>query len=125
MTAWWEERRPQLILGSTLVVLAIVSLFGSWKTGHDQAEVSRKLTDYVQCQQRWTTFLYASLTSGRQVNSEAQAALDELVDAVTQARSSEETRQALERYKLAREKQKVTATENPLPPPPGEVCELQ
>lgn len=122
---WWNQKRPQLIIGVVLVLLAIVSLAGSWKTGRDQATQSQKLTAYVQCQQRWNSFLYVSLTTGRQANSEAQAALDNLINAVTEAKSPSDTRAALLKYNEARERQKITATENPLPPPPGEVCELQ
>lgn len=111
------SRRVQYLIGVVLLLFAIGSLIGSWKTSHD-------LTDYVKCQQEWNSFLYVSISRSRGAGVEANQALDDLVDAVTQAKSAAETRAALERYKAARAKQKETAATNPLPPPPEEVCKV-
>jgi hypothetical protein len=120
----WAHRRWQLVIGSILVLLAVLSLFGSCKASRDLSKSNGKLTSYVQCQQRWNSFLYVSLNSARTSSTEANQALDNLIDAVTQAKSPEETRAALETYKTARTKQKQTTADNPLPPPPEEVCEI-
>jgi hypothetical protein len=107
-----------------LVVIAILSLLGSLDNSRRLNKSNAELRHYVQCQQQWNGFLYISITRGREASTAATQALDELIDAVTQAKSPADTRAALEKYKAARTNQNQVATDNPLPPPPEEVCEV-
>lgn len=115
---WTRRERVILMLAAIATfTVASVSLVGSWNT-------SAKLTSYVQCQAQWNQFLQSSLDARNGAASEATSAMDELVDSVTNAKSREETKAALEKYKMARANQLETQKNHPLPPPPDEVCEL-
>jgi cell division protein FtsX len=105
------------ISGLLATLAAMVALIGSWQT-------SDHLTAYVQCQSQWNGFLHRALEARTGANASATAAMDELVNAITDAKSTQDTRDALQKYKNARANQVLTQQQNPLPPPPDEVCEI-
>jgi cell division protein FtsX len=116
--AWTRRERIILLLCAIATFLvSTVSLVGSWET-------SSTLTTYVQCQSEWNSFLHKALEARTGASVEATAAMDELIDAVTTAKSGEDVRVALTKYKAARANQLQKQKENPLPPPPNEVCEI-
>lgn len=119
MPTAWTRRERVILLAAAIVTFAvsIVSLAGSWTT-------SAHLTTYVKCQSQWTTFLHNALEARTGANNEATAAMDDLINAITEAKSSDETRAALAKYKAARANQIKKQNENPLPPPPNEVCDI-
>lgn len=112
-----RERYILLIAAITTFSSASVALVGSWRTSAD-------LAHHVQCQSEWNTFLHRALEARTGAGAEATAAMDDLINAITQAKSPEETREALNRYKAARANQIQKQRDNPLPPPPDEVCEI-
>lgn len=115
---WTRRERFILIIAAIATfIVATVSLVGSWQT-------SSNLTQYVQCQSEWNSFLHRALEARTGANAEATEAMDELINAITEAKSSDETRAALNKYKAARANQVQKQRENPLPPPPNEVCEI-
>lgn len=114
--AWTRRERIILLLCAIATFLvSTVSLVGSWQT-------SAHLTAYVHCQAEWNSFLNRALDVRTTAGTEATAALDDLIDAVTQAKSGADTLAALNKYKAARANQIQKQQENPLPPPPNEVC---
>lgn len=119
MLGGWTRREQIILLLCAIAtfIVSTISLVGSWET-------SSKLTTYVQCQSQWNTFLHKALEARTNSGAEATLAMDELVDAITEAKSADDTRAALARYKEARANQLRTQNENPLPPPPDEVCEI-
>lgn len=112
-----KQRAFQLGVSWILLIVVAVTLGMSWHTSH-------QLTNYVQCQAEWNTFFHNSIRAARGASAPAQVALDELINAVSESKSREETRAALEKYKKARLEQQRVQAEVPLPPPPKEVCEL-
>lgn len=112
-----RERYIMLVAAITTFIVATVSLVGSWQTGSH-------LTKYVQCQSEWNSFLHRALEARTNASTEATIAMDELINAITEAKSAEETRTALNKYKAARENQIQKQRDNPLPPPPEQVCEI-
>lgn len=119
MPGVWTRRERVILLTAAIATFTVstVSLVGSWQT-------SSHLTDYVQCQSEWNSFLHRALEARTGANAEATAAMDDLVNAITEAKSSDDTKNALSRYKIARANQIATQNDNPLPPPPNEVCEI-
>lgn len=116
--AWTRRERQILLLAAiTTFVVSIISLVGSW-------HANEELTAYVQCQSKWNSFLHRALEARTDANSEATSAMDQLIDAVTQSKSPDDTRAALAKYKAARANQLEKQRENPLPPPPDEVCTI-
>lgn len=113
----WTRRERYILLIAAIATFAVasVALVGSWQT-------SSNLTQYVKCQSEWNSFLHRALEARTNAGAEATAAMDNFIDAVAQAKSSEDVRTALTKYKEARAKQLSTQQENPLPPPPNEVC---
>lgn len=115
---WTRRERIILLLAAIATfAVAIVSLAGSWQTGSH-------LTKYVQCQSEWNSFLHRAIEARTNAGAEATAAMDELIDTVTQAKSADQTRAALAKYKEARANQIQKQLENPLPPPPEQVCSI-
>lgn len=112
-----RERYVLLIAAVATFMVATVSLVGSWQTGSN-------LTRYVQCQSEWNSFLHRALEARTSAGAEATAAMDNFIDAVALAKSNEDIRAALARYKEARANQLKTQQENPLPPPPEQVCAI-
>lgn len=110
-----RERYIMLVAALTTFIVATVSLVGSWQTGSN-------LTSYVKCQSEWNTFLHSSLEARTNVGAEATIAMDNFINAIAEAKSNTDVRAALDKYKEARAKQLKTQQENPLPPPPSEVC---
>lgn len=115
-----------------LIVVAIISLVMSFQATNEQKKTSERakrtadnLSSYVKCQAEWTNFLYKSTATARQGNQNTQKALDDLVNAVASAKSADDSRAALARYKQARAEQLAALEKNPLPPPPEQVCELR
>lgn len=121
----FANRTRANIIGILLTLAALVSLGFSWKSTADNNKQSAQLTSFVRCQSDWTNFFYQAITAGRTANADAQAALDDLVQTVSNAKSRAETEAALERYKAAREKQKQSLTDHPLPEAPKEACQLE
>ena len=115
MVGFVRKINGHTIISWLLTIFAIVALVMSWRT-------SSNLTQYVQCQAEWNTFLHKALAAGRTANADAQAALDELIVAVSESKSATETRAALDKYKEARAAQIIAQRENPLPEPPEKVC---
>lgn len=115
----WTHRERVILLVTAILTftVSIVSLTGSWQTG-------ARLTSYVKCQSEWNSFLHKALEARTNAGAEATAAMDDLVNAITEARSADDTRAALARYKEARANQIKAQNEHPLPPPPEEVCEI-
>lgn len=113
----WTRRERIILLIAAIATFSAssVALVGSWQTG-------THLTAYVQCQSEWNTFLHQALEARTSASAEATVAMDNFIDAVAQAKSSEDIRNALAKYKEARARQLKTQQENPLPPPPNEVC---
>jgi uncharacterized protein YaaR (DUF327 family) len=107
-----------------LLLVAIVSLFMSFRATQQEMKTNQKLTAFVRCQAEWTSFLYKANQAGRNANANTQRAMDDLVNAVGEAKSEEDTRAALARYKKARAEQNLSLEQNPLPPPPEQVCSL-
>jgi hypothetical protein len=125
-----EERQKQHMRkwDMTVYVVIMILVLGtlgqaviSYRSQHEQNDA---LKAYVKCQADWTNFLYKSTAAGRQGNQNTQKALDDLVNAVASAKSPAESRAALDRYKQARAEQIAALEQNPLPPPPDQVCEL-
>jgi cell division protein FtsX len=115
---WTRRERFILIIAAiTTFIVASVSLVGSWQTGSN-------LTAYVQCQSQWNSFLHRALEARTNASTEATVAMDELINAITEAKSADQTREALNKYKAARANQLQKQRENPLPPPPDQVCEI-
>lgn len=115
---WTRRERIVLLIAAVATFSAsTVSLVGSWQTGSN-------LTQYVTCQSEWNSFLYRALEARTGASAEATEAMDELISAITQAKSADETRAALNKYKAARANQVEKQRENPLPPPPDQVCEI-
>lgn len=112
-----NQKKAALIMAIIMFVVATLSLAGSWDT-------SRKLTEYVQCQAEWNKFLHTALNARTNAGAEATLAMDELINAISESRSPEQSRAALTKYKEARAKQIQTQQEHPLPPAPDEVCEI-
>lgn len=116
MQGWTRRERYILLLAALFTFsVSIVALVGSWQTGSN-------LTTYVQCQAEWNSFLHQALEARTNAGAEATAAMDNFIDAVAQAKSSEDIKVALAKYKEARANQIKTQHDNPLPPPPNEVC---
>jgi len=115
----WTRRERIILLVAAIATFTVstVSLVGSWQTGSN-------LTQYVQCQSEWNSFLHRALEARTNASTEATTAMDELINAITEARSADQTREALSKYKAARANQIEKQRENPLPPPPEEVCEI-
>lgn len=120
------------IISIVLSLLVGLCLIVSLKSSTDQAENSaavkknnEQLRDYVKCQADWTNFFYAAITASRSANAETTAALDQLINSISTAKSTQESEQALNTYKAARTKQLEAQTKNPLPPPPNKVCQLE
>jgi hypothetical protein len=116
--------RSNRVVSIILLLVAIISLFFSFHATMQEKKTNQRLTSYVKCQAVWTSFLYKANQAGRNANANTQKAMDDLVNAVGEARSEEDTRAALDRYKKAREEQNVSLEQNPLPPPPEQVCSL-
>lgn len=115
---WTRRERAVMLLAAILTfTVAIVSLVGSWQT-------SANLTTYVKCQSEWNSFLHRALEARTGASTEATAAMDNFINAVAEAKSSDDVRAALAKYKEARANQLKTQQEHPLPPPPNEVCEI-
>jgi len=116
-SASWTRRERLILLTAAIATFAVstVSLVGSWQTGTN-------LTQYVQCQSEWNSFLHRALEARTNSSAEATAAMDNFIDAIAQAKSNDDVRTALAKYKEARANQLRTQQENPLPPPPNEVC---
>lgn len=113
------------IVGLLLVVVAIFSLIKSFQTSQDVTTSNRQLTAYVKCQTDWTTFLHKAITIRSDTSAQATQAMDDLITSVLEAKSSEDVKIALEKYKAARQLQIDSRTQNPLPPPPNDVCKLK
>lgn len=118
------DRRFRLFGAIALFLVAIIALGGSWKSSLDLEHSNQQLKSYVRCQTEWNSFLHRALEARTNAGAEATAAMDDLVNAITEAKSAVDTRAALARYKAARANQIVTQQQNPLPPPPNEVCTL-
>lgn len=115
----WTRRERYILLIAAIATFAVstVALVGSWQTGSN-------LTQYVQCQSEWNSFLHRALEARTNASTEATEAMDALINAITEAKSADETRAALNKYRAARANQLQKQRENPLPPPPDEVCEI-
>ena len=115
----WTRRERYILLIAAIATFAVstVALVGSWQTGSN-------LTQYVQCQSEWNSFLHRALEARTNAGAEATEAMDSLINAITEAKSADETRAALNKYRAARANQIQKQRENPLPPPPDEVCEI-
>lgn len=121
-----EERKSiQLFAAIAILLVAVISLGGSWITSRDLQRSNQQLKSYVKCQTEWNSFLHRALEARSNASAEATVAMDDLIDAVTQAKSADDTRAALAKYKAARANQVQKQRENPLPPPPDEVCEIK
>jgi hypothetical protein len=116
--------RANRAISTVLLFVATVSLVMSFIATHHDRETNKRLTTFVKCQAEWTSFLYKANQAGRNANANTQRAMDDLVNAVGEAKSAADTRAALERYKKARAEQNASLAANPLPPPPEAVCEL-
>jgi len=112
-----RERAILLIAAIATFMVSTVSLVGSW-------QANQHLTQYVKCQSEWNNFLYLALNARTNSSVEATAAMDNLIDAVTLAKSANDTRAALTKYKEARANQIQEQKDHPLPPPPNEVCKI-
>lgn len=119
-----KERIRVAVAGISILLVALISLIGSWQANAELSDQNKNLTKYVQCQAEWNTFLYRALEARTHAGNEATAAMDDLVNAITQAKSPDDTRTALAKYKTARANQIATQQQNPLPPPPNEVCQI-
>lgn len=106
-----------------LFLVVGISLIGGFYTNSRTTSTNQQLTKYVQCQADWNSFLSRALEARSGAASEAQAAMDQLVSAVSQAKSDEEVRTALENYQAARTRQIQTLKDNPIPKPPDELCD--
>lgn len=115
----WTRRERTILMLAAIATFTVstVSLVGSW-------QANNHLTEYVKCQSQWDTFLYSALTARTNAGTSATAAMDDLIDAVTQAKSANDTRAALAKYKEARANQIQEQKDHPLPPPPDEVCQI-
>lgn len=115
----WTRRERYILMTAAIATFAVsaVALVGSWQTGSN-------LTSYVQCQSEWNSFLHRALEARTGANAEATEAMDQLINAITEAKSATETREALAKYKAARANQVQQQRDNPLPPPPNEVCAI-
>jgi len=122
----WTTRERYILLLAAIAafIVSTISLVGSWQTSAHLAQNSAHLTQYVQCQSEWNSFLHRALEARTNAGTEATAAMDDLINAITEAKSAEETREALNKYKAARANQLEKQRENPLPPPPNAVCEI-
>jgi cell division protein FtsX len=123
----WTHRERIILLLAAIATFAVstVALVGSWQTSSNLTRTSNDLTHYVKCQSEWNSFLHKALEARTGAGAEATAAMDDLINAITQAKSSDETREALNKYKMARSNQVLKQQENPLPPPPEEVCDIK
>jgi type II secretory pathway component PulM len=119
-----DRERASQAVGIALLVVALVALGFSWRASIRLSQQSDELKHYVQCQAEWTAFLHSAVAASRDASAEAQVALDDLINAITTAKSREESAAALARYIQAREEQKKVQAQNPLPPPPKEVCHI-
>lgn len=117
--------RTNRAVGLVLLAMCLITLMLSWRASAKSTESNTHLRAYVSCQAEWTTFLYKAIATNRTANGEAQAAMDDLVSTVSEAKSEVDTRAALVRYKAAREAQIKAQQENPLPPPPKQVCQIK
>ena len=122
---WTPREQKPLLYGAIVIFLvAIIALGGSWQANRELEHSNQQLQSYVRCQTVWNSFLHRVLEVRTNAGAEATAAMDELVNAITEAKSADDTRAALTKYKAAREKQLLTQQQNPLPLPPDEVCTI-
>lgn len=122
---WTPRERKLLLFGAIIAfMIAVISLGGSWNSNREAAQSNQQLKNYVRCQTEWNSFLHRALEARTSASGEATAAMDELVNAITEAKSADETRSALAKYKAARANQLLAQKNNPLPPPPDKVCTI-
>lgn len=119
------SKRWLLIVAIAIFGVIALSLFGSWRTNVELQEQQDRLKHHVSCQTSWNSFLSRSLEARSTASFEAQAAMDELIRAISESTSPDESRRALAIYKAAREKQIATLKKNPIPKPPEEICNLK
>jgi hypothetical protein len=115
----------QNAVGLLLTAIAIVSLIMSWSASIQEHKQSVRVQSYVQCQADWTNFLYQSIQANRGAATDANKALDELINTISTSTSRAQSAAALEKYKQARAQQVKSQNDNPLPPAPKTVCQLE
>jgi hypothetical protein len=125
VSSFFMNRKVQTAVGFLLTAVAIVSLIFSWRATAKEQHSNKQLKEYVQCQADWTNFLYQAITANRGATSAANSALDELIKTISTSTSRAQSAAALEKYKQARAEQIKSQTDNPLPPAPKTVCQLE
>lgn len=121
----FTHKRVANTVGIVLTLVAIISLVFSWKASADERDSNHRLKTYVQCQADWNNFLFIAIQASRNANADTTQALDDLIKSISSASSAADSRAALTRYQEARDKQKLSQTQNPLPPPPRSICKLE
>jgi hypothetical protein len=101
-------------VGFIILATVAVSMFMSW---HSTAQLS----DYVECQARWSQAYAQSAAQRAEAAADDRAALDRLVAAVAEATDRNQTRTALALYRQARATADQQRAENPPPEPPA-IC---
>lgn len=121
----FTHRRVANTVGIVLTLVALVSLIFSWQASSKERKSNEQLKTYVQCQADWTNFLYQAIISARSSSTQSAAALDDLINTISTSTSREQSTAALDRYKKARAEQVKSQHDNPLPPAPKTVCQLE
>jgi hypothetical protein len=121
----FTHRRVANTIGTILTIIALIAIGFSWKATVDERHANAQLKKYVQCQADWSSFFLSAITENRNSTIATSQALDDLINAVTSAKSATDTRAALAKYLAARASQKENQKKNPLPPPPDQICQLK
>lgn len=113
------------LLGIMLLLLAFATTLQTFYQAHRSAELGREQVRLSQCQITYQNGFADALDARTTATNEAQQALDELIETITQASGRDASRAALAKYVEVRERQKRTSEKNPFPPAPRDVCPRQ
>lgn len=107
-------------VGAFLVILAIASIVQISYFQQEQATQSRELRNVSDCQYRVNKALLDALASRQDPSKDKDQALTDMVLAVLNAKSREDSRKALKDFIAATDKLNATRTANPYPTVPAD-----
>jgi len=107
--------RRNRIIGYSVMVASIFALLMAVYTSYRSAV-------YTHCQANVNEALVRAQTSRAAAAEQDRDAVDRLVTDVLNARSREDSRAALERYRATRAAADAERAKNPIPAPPSQTC---